>query len=193
MGRGSTQPLRSHDGIRFCSVPAGYRKGFLYRTSQQSVKTVHTLCLYVHIPALRHPVPGRAALLREGNRSCWQGSLLRQPPAAVSPFNSKRVFIFFSCRLVIFSQSEFCCTVAFQLLRLLRFCMVFLSSVNRHCRRNIAEAHSLPLLAAEAAFSRCRVQAMKPFVNALPLSLNTVCVYQKGRPRFLLCLILDFK
>lgn len=199
-GRGSTQPLHSPAGISFCSVQAGYKKGFPHRTSQRSMKTMHTaacacMCMYLHHCILCQDVPLSCTKVADPAGRTLSFEIA---PCCHLTFQLKMALYFFlaaGIRLVLISSwSEFSRTVAFQLLRLLGFCMVSLSSVNKHRTRNIAGAYSLPLLAAAEAFSRCMVQAKKPFVNALPLSLNTVCIYQKGRPLFLfLCLILDFK
>lgn len=175
------QPLHSHAGISFCSVQAGYRKGFLYRTSQRSVKTLHTLSMCVHTATcacmciyLHHGILCQDVLLSYTKVTDPAGRTLFSEiaPCCHLSFQLKMALYFFLAAgiqlVLIFLWSEFSCRVEFQLLRLLTFCMVCLSSVNKHCTRNIVEAYSLPLLAAEAAFSRCRVQAMKPFVNALP-------------------------
>jgi len=114
---------------------------------------MHTLCMCVNRATcacmcvyLHHGTLCQGVLLSHVKVTDPAGRTLSSEinPCCHLTFQVKTALYFLlapSIRLVlIFSWSEFSCTVAFQLLRPLRFRTVFLSSVNKHCTRNIAEA-----------------------------------------------------
>lgn len=122
-------------------------------------------------------------------------SCVKRTDPAGSTLNSKCLLIFClaaSTWLVLnFAWSESQSTVAFQLLKLLSSGWYSLAQQIQEALLRLSQCHCSH---CTAAFGRCRLQAIKSFVNALPLSFNIACVYQKDRPFFLILrLILDFK
>lgn len=199
MGARSLSTVKLESGFVLCKqiVGRGFFVGQARGARKQCTPCVHVhtatcacMCIYLH-----HSILCQNVLLSYRKVADPAGRILSSEIAACYHliFQLKMATFFLQTVSNQFLWPEFSCTVAFQLLRLLRFHEVFLSSVNTHCTRNLAGAYSLTLLAAEAAFSRRRVQSMKPFINALPLSSNTAYIYQKGRAPFLfLGVILDF-
>lgn len=191
MGHGSTQPLPSHPRRVYLQDQQEEPDNIAHPVHVRAQSCICFMCTYPHHGRARtccSPVRGQQILLV----GLFWGSLLLPPH--LSAHRGSLFFPAASIRLVlVFSWSEFGCTVAFQLFRFLGFCMVFPSSVNKPCTRTIAEPYPFPLLAAQAAFSRYRVQAMKPFVKKTLELEYCPCTPKKQTPVSLSLSNFDFK